>query len=84
VCDEQIALLAAVGLAGVEVAHPDPRNPNEPPRFTITRDPGLVGTGSGDDQGSLTGRRIGCETAPAGAYEVLLVQPIGTQPVWRG
>ena len=62
VTDEQIATLAAVGLAGVEVWHPDQTLPERAVLLQTVRDLGLVATGGSDDHGSLTGHRIGSET----------------------
>jgi predicted metal-dependent phosphoesterase TrpH len=70
--DEQIAGLAAVGLAGLEVHHPD-QSPNERVRLlALAHDLALVATGGSDDHGSLTGHRLGAETTPAEAYEALV------------
>jgi predicted metal-dependent phosphoesterase TrpH len=82
--DEQIAALAAAGLAGVEVFHPDQAEPERAALLGLARDLGLVATGGSDDHGSLTGHRIGCETTPAGAYQTLLAQATGAHPTRRG
>jgi predicted metal-dependent phosphoesterase TrpH len=74
VSDEQIASLAATGLAGVEVFHPDQPEPEQASLLGLTRDLGLIATGGSDDHGSLTGHRIGSLTAPPGAYERLIAQ----------
>ena len=79
--DEQIAALAAVGLAGVEVFHPDQPEPVRAGLLGLARDLGLVPTGGSDDHGSLTGYRIGSEVAPPGAYETLVAMATGAQPV---
>lgn len=72
--DEVIAGLAAVGLAGVEVAHPD-HGPAERARLTaLAHDLGLVASGGSDDHGSLSGHRIGCDTTPADEYQRLISQ----------
>jgi 3',5'-nucleoside bisphosphate phosphatase len=74
--DEQIADLAAAGLAGVEVFHqPDPAS-----LLGLTRDLGLIATGGSDDHGSLTGHRIGSHIAAADAYERLIAQATGAKP----
>jgi predicted metal-dependent phosphoesterase TrpH len=72
--DEQIARLAAAGLAGVEVFHPDQPDTERAGLLVLASDLGLVATGGSDDHGSLTGHRIGCETTDAGAYQRLLSQ----------
>ncbi len=84
VSDEQIAGLAAAGLAGVEVVHPDQPEAEQASLFGLTRDLGLIATGGSDDHGRLTGHRIGSYTAPPGAYESLLAQATGTQPIRGG
>ena len=84
VSDEQIAALAAAGLAGIEVFHPDQSQAQRAALLGLARDLGLVATGGSDDHGSLTGHRIGGETTAAGAYETLLAPATGAQPVRRG
>jgi predicted metal-dependent phosphoesterase TrpH len=81
VSDPQIAALAASGLAGVEVFHPDQPESEQASLLGLTRDLGLIATGGSDDHGSLTGHRIGSHTAAPGAYEALLSQSTGTKPV---
>jgi 3',5'-nucleoside bisphosphate phosphatase len=70
--DEQIGRLAAAGLAGLEVFHPDQDDAERAGLLALARDLDLVATGGSDDHGRLTGYRIGCETTPAGAYRALL------------
>jgi predicted metal-dependent phosphoesterase TrpH len=70
--DEEIAGLAAVGLAGVEVFHPDQSDSERTGLLALASDLDLVATAGSDDHGRLTGHRIGCETTGAGAYEALL------------
>jgi len=82
--DTQIADLAAAGLAGVEVFHPDQPESEQASLLGLTRDLGLVATGGSDDHGSLTGHRIGSHTAAAGAYESLISQATGAKPVHGG
>jgi 3',5'-nucleoside bisphosphate phosphatase len=82
--DAQIAVLAAAGLAGVEVFHPDQPDSEQASLLGLTRDLGLVATGGSDDHGSLTGHRIGSHTAADGAYEILISQATGARPVQGG
>jgi predicted metal-dependent phosphoesterase TrpH len=70
--DQQIAGLAAAGLAGVEVWHPDHNQAERMALLATVRDLGLVATGGSDDHGSLTGYRIGSETAAPDACDRLL------------
>ena len=74
VADGVIAGLAAAGLAGVEVWHPE-QPPAERSRVRVLADElGLVPTGGSDDHGALTGYRIGCETTPPDAWQRLASQ----------
>jgi 3',5'-nucleoside bisphosphate phosphatase len=84
VADTQIADLAAAGLAGVEVFHPDQPESEQASLLCLTGELGLIATGGSDDHGSLTGHRIGSYIAPAGAYEGLISQATGSQPVQGG
>ncbi len=70
--DEQIAGLAAVGLAGLEVHHPDQSATERAKLLALARHLALVATGGSDDHGSLTGHRLGAETTSAEAYEALV------------
>ena len=72
VTDEQITRLAAAGLAGVEVFHPDQSDAERARLLALASSLSLVATGGSDDHGSLTGYRLGCETTPAEAYQDLL------------
>jgi predicted metal-dependent phosphoesterase TrpH len=72
--DEQIAGLAAVGLAGLEVHHPDQAATERVRLLALARRLALVATGGSDDHGSLTGHRLGAETTAAGAFEALVSQ----------
>jgi predicted metal-dependent phosphoesterase TrpH len=84
VSDSEIAGLAAVGLAGVEVFHPDQPESERSCLLALSHDLGLLASGGSDDHGSLTGHRIGAETAAAGVYEALVAMTTGNRPVWRG
>jgi predicted metal-dependent phosphoesterase TrpH len=74
----QIAGLAAAGLAGLEVFHPDQSDAERAPLLALASDLSLVATGGSDDHGSLTGYRLGCETTPAEAYQDLLSRAAGS------
>jgi len=78
VTDEQITRLAAAGLAGLEVFHPDQSDVERARLLALASDLGLVATGGSDDHGSLTGYRLGCETTSAGAYQDLLSRVPGS------
>ena len=77
VSDEEIGRLAAAGLAGVEVFHPDQSDTERAGLLALAHDLGLVATGGSDDHGSLTGHRIGCETVSADAYQALISRATG-------
>ena len=72
VTDEQITRLAAVGLAGLEVFHPDQSGAERARLLALAHDLDLVATGGSDDHGSLTDYRLGCETTSGEAYQDLL------------
>ena len=72
VTNEQITRLAAVGLAGLEVFHPDQSEAERARLIALAHDLALVPTGGSDDHGSLTGYRLGGETTSAEAYQDLL------------
>ena len=70
--DETIAGLAAAGMAGLEVAHPDHDHAERERLGALATSLGLVPTGGSDDHGSLTGYRIGQELTTPQAYERLM------------
>jgi 3',5'-nucleoside bisphosphate phosphatase len=77
--DAQIADLAAAGLAGVEVFHPEQPADVQAGLLGLARELGLPTPGGRDDHGSLTGHRIGSRTTAAEAYEAL-VRMAGAAP----
>lgn len=79
--DELVASLAAAGLHGIEVDHPDQDAADRERLREVADDRGLVVTGSSDDHGALTGHRLGCETTAAEAYEHLLAAARGAAPI---
>jgi predicted metal-dependent phosphoesterase TrpH len=72
--DAVIARLAAAGLAGVEVWHPEQPPAERSRARALANDLGLVATGGSDDHGALTGYRIGCETTPPESWDRLAAQ----------
>jgi predicted metal-dependent phosphoesterase TrpH len=82
--DAQIGGLAAAGLAGVEVFHPDHTAAERTHLLALAADLGLLASGGSDDHGGLTGNRIGCETAADGVCEALISMTSGASPVRRG
>jgi predicted metal-dependent phosphoesterase TrpH len=72
VTNEQITRLAAAGLAGLEVFHPDHSETERARLIALAHDLALATTGGSDDHGSLTDYRLGCETTSGEAYQDLL------------
>ncbi len=67
--DEVIADLAAAGLTGVEVNHPQQDEDSRRRLLGLCQSLQLIPSGGSDDHGALTGFRIGSEVAPDGGYE---------------
>jgi 3',5'-nucleoside bisphosphate phosphatase len=78
--DEVVARLAAAGLAGLEVAHPDHDEAERLRLGALARTLGLVASGGSDDHGALTGDRIGCETMEPEEFESLTARAAGELP----
>jgi predicted metal-dependent phosphoesterase TrpH len=72
VSDDQIAGLAAAGLTGVEVFHPDQPSGVRAALLGLAGQLGLIATGGSDDHGRLTGYRIGSSATPPESYEALV------------
>ncbi|HEY2314236.1 MAG TPA: PHP domain-containing protein [Streptosporangiaceae bacterium] len=79
--DEVIADLAAVGLTGIEVNHPQQDEQERGRLSELASSLGLVASGGSDDHGALTGFRIGSEVAAEGAYEALISHATGATPI---
>lgn len=75
--DQLIAELAAAGLAGIEVAHPDHDHLQRDRLRTLVSQLDLAGTGGSDDHGQLTGDRIGSESTAPGDLDRLLAGAAG-------
>jgi predicted metal-dependent phosphoesterase TrpH len=69
--------LAAAGLAGVEVAHPDHSRAERRQLAGLVAELGLVATGGSDDHGELTGDRLGIESTGAYVFECLVAGATG-------
>ena len=72
--DGVIAALAAAGLDGLEVDHPDHPAATRERLRALADSLSLLRTGSSDDHGAFTGDRIGCETTAPAAYEALVAR----------
>jgi hypothetical protein len=79
--DEVIAELAAAGLTGLEINHPQHDEAARARLRPLAADLGLVPSGGSDDHGELTGFRIGTEIAPEGSYQRLIEQATGAEPI---
>jgi predicted metal-dependent phosphoesterase TrpH len=75
--DEEIAGLAAAGLGGLEVDHPDHDDSGRRRLGALAAGLGLVRCGGSDDHGALTGYRIGCVTTAPGAFDALMALTSG-------
>jgi predicted metal-dependent phosphoesterase TrpH len=80
ITDEVIIGLAAAGLAGVEVWHPDHDHSERTRLAALASRLGLVATGGSDDHGSFNASGLGSETTPPEEYERLLGQAAGARP----
>jgi predicted metal-dependent phosphoesterase TrpH len=72
-----IAELAAVGLAGLEVAHPSHDFETRTTLAELARELDLAATGGSDDHGELTGDRIGTEHTGAEDFTKLVAGASG-------
>jgi predicted metal-dependent phosphoesterase TrpH len=79
--EAEMARLAAAGLAGIEVRHPDHDHDARMDLTAVTARLGVIASGGSDDHGRLTGYRIGCDTIAPQAYERLVMQATGAAPV---
>lgn len=75
--DQEIASLAAAGMSGIEVQHPEQDQAERSRLAALAASLGLVASGGSDDHGELTGYRIGSELAGSSAYERLVSQASG-------
>lgn len=78
--DEAVAAMAAAGLDGLELDHPDHGPADRDRARALARELGLVTTGSSDYHGSNKATPIGtCTTAPD-SYEALVARPTALSP----
>jgi predicted metal-dependent phosphoesterase TrpH len=78
--DEVIARVAAVGLAGLEVFHPDHDDSERARLIAIANQVGLVVTGGSDDHGAFNDSGLGRDVTPPESYERILAMATGDQP----
>jgi predicted metal-dependent phosphoesterase TrpH len=75
-----IADMAAAGLVGLEVDHPD-HDPATRARLRgLAAELGLLATGSSDDHGELTGHRLGVESTAPEVWERICELATGYRP----
>jgi predicted metal-dependent phosphoesterase TrpH len=79
--DEVIARLAAVGLHGLEVRHPDHPDTERLRLAALAKDLGLLVTGGSDDHGAFNSAGLGRDTTPPESYERILALATGDHPV---
>jgi predicted metal-dependent phosphoesterase TrpH len=79
VTPEVIVELAGLGLAGLEVDHPDHDPPTRAELRRIATDLGLVITGSSDYHGTNKTVRLGQETTAPEMLDALVERATGTQ-----
>ncbi|HZC70297.1 MAG TPA: PHP domain-containing protein [Jatrophihabitans sp.] len=81
VSDQTIAEMAAAGLAGLEVDHPDHDPDDRRHAAALAHDLELIATGSSDYHGANKRTRLGeCRTDPE-QYERLLALPAAVRPI---
>jgi predicted metal-dependent phosphoesterase TrpH len=79
--DGLIEELAAAGLTGIEVDHPDHDSQQRGQLRATAARLGLACTGGSDDHGELTGDRLGCDVTAADQLSVLLAGATGALAV---
>lgn len=79
--DEVVEELAGAGLAALEVDHPDHDPATRERLRALARDMNLLATGSSDDHGALTGRRLGCESTALEVWDALRERASGIAPI---
>lgn len=75
---EMVERMVAAGLGGIEADHPSHNSKQARYWRGVAGDLGVVVTGSSDDHGTLTGRRLGCRTTAPEAFEQLIAPATGT------
>jgi predicted metal-dependent phosphoesterase TrpH len=79
--EPEIRRLAAAGLQGVEVDHPDHSPPDRAALRQLARELDLIVTGSSDFHGSRKAQELGAETTDAAQLTRLLAAATGAAPV---
>jgi len=81
VTDEVIAEMAAAGLAGLEVDHPDHGEADRAHLRGLAAELGLLVTGSSDYHGANKAIRLGAYRTEPAVYEALVAQASGAHPI---
>ena len=79
--DDTIAAMAAAGLVGLEVDHPDHDEDDRAHAARLVRELDLVGTGSSDYHGRNKTTGLGARLTDPDAYERLIDRPTALRPV---
>ena len=74
--DDVIEAMAAAGLDGIEIDHPDHDMDDRRRLRALALSYDLLVTGSSDDHGTFTGDRLGCETTDPAVYEALVARAV--------
>lgn len=82
--EDLVERMARAGLGAVEADHPNHEEAEAEHWRGVARDLGLAVTGSSDDHGELTGRRIGARTTAPEEFERLTAPATGAAPITRG
>jgi predicted metal-dependent phosphoesterase TrpH len=85
VSDETIAQMAAAGLVGLEVDHPDHDTDDRAHAARLAADLDLIATGSSDYHGTNKVLRLGQETTDPAVFDTLVAVTSGVPPLgpWR-
>ena len=74
---ELVERMVDAGLGGIEADHPSHNSKQTRYWRGVAGDLGVVVTGSSDDHGSMTGRRLGCRTTDPEAFEQFVAPATG-------
>jgi hypothetical protein len=80
VSDEAITRLAAAGLAGLEIYHPDHDEAERNRLLSLAASLDLMATGGSDDHGAFNNSGLGSQTTPPQSYERILALATGDSP----
>lgn len=78
---EVIAAMAAAGLTGLEVDHPDQKPAGRTQLRQLAAEHDLIATGASDFHGATKPQRLGAETTDPAAYEALVAAASGAVPI---